>query len=120
MYRKYIGSKEDMSHPKYKNMRKRLIDIFDNYDNLIYAAGHDHNLQYIKKDKQHYLVSGAGCKVNHVQAGDGAKFTHAHKGFMRLDFYYNGDVWLEVWEPHHHGEEGELVYRKMIIEGNSF
>lgn len=115
IYRKYIGAVEDMSHPKYKNMRKRLIRIFEKYDNLIYAAGHDHNLQYIKQHNQHYIVSGAGCKVNHVQKGKGAHFTHAHKGFFRLDFLYNGDVWLEVWEPVEGDEEGRLAFRKQIV-----
>jgi len=115
MYRKYVGSKEDMSHPKYKNMRRRLINIFKKYDNLIYAAGHDHNLQYIKKNNQHYIVSGAGSKVAYVQKGKGAQFTHAHKGFVKLNLYYNGNVWLEVWEPLENNSKGKLAFRKQII-----
>lgn len=115
IYRKYFGSNEDMAHPKYKNLRKRLLGIFSKYDNLIYAAGHDHNLQYIQKNKQHYLVSGSASKVHHVQKAEGAKFVHAHKGFMKLDFLYNGEVWLEVWEPFEGNKNGLLAYRKNII-----
>jgi hypothetical protein len=117
MYRKYIGSKEDMSHPKYKNIKKRLTDIFKAYDHLIYAAGHDHNLQYIRKFNQHYIVSGAGCKVTYVQKGSGAHFTHAHKGFFRLDYYEDGDVWLEAWEPSTN-KEGILAYRKELMNSH--
>jgi len=119
MYRKYFGSKEDMSHPKYKNLRKRLIDIFSNYDNLIYVSGHDHNLQYIKKKNQHYLISGAGCKTHHVQRGEDSRFTHAHKGFMRLDIYYSGEVWLTIWEPGEKENKGVLVYRKQLTDSQS-
>jgi hypothetical protein len=119
MYRKYIGSREDMAHPRYRNMRRRLINIFSKYDDLIYAAGHDHNLQYIKKNKQHYIVSGAGCKVAYVQKGHGALFTHAHKGFFRVDYYSNGDIWLEVWEPDAKGQ-GVLAYRKKIYDHDEF
>jgi calcineurin-like phosphoesterase family protein len=117
MYRKYIGSREDMAHPKYKSMRKRLIGIFSKYDNLIYAAGHDHNLQYLRENKQHYIISGAGCKVNYVKHGKGAQFTHAHKGFFRLDYFTNGDIWLEAWEP---GEQGEavLAFRKELHDND--
>jgi calcineurin-like phosphoesterase family protein len=111
MYRKYIGSREDMAHPKYKSMRKRLIGIFSKYDDLIYAAGHDHNLQYLKENKQHYIISGAGCKVNYVKRG--AQFTHAHKGFFRLDYFTNGDIWLEAWEPDELGKP-LLAYRKEL------
>ncbi|HEX8546281.1 MAG TPA: metallophosphoesterase [Cytophagaceae bacterium] len=117
IYRKYIGSREDMAHPRYRNLRKRLIAIFEKYDGLIYAAGHDHNLQYIKKHNQHYIVSGAGCKVTYVQKGSGAYFTHAHKGFFRLDYYDNGDLWLEVWEPDELGE-ASLVYRKELHDND--
>jgi hypothetical protein len=113
MYRKYIGSREDMAHPRYKKMRKRLIDIFSKYEDLIYACGHDHNLQYIRENKQHYIVSGAGCKVAYVQHGQRALFTHAHKGFFRLDYYSNGEVWMEVWEPDEKGL-GVIAYRKEI------
>ena len=114
IYRRYIGSKEDMSHPLYKRLRKRLIDIFKKYDNLIYAAGHDHNLQYIFKHNQHFIVSGAGSKVKHVQKHSDAIFTHAHKGFYNLSFYEN-ETWLEVFEPHKNKEEGHLVFRKKMF-----
>jgi hypothetical protein len=117
IYRKFIGSREDMAHPKYKSMRKRLIGIFSKYDDLIYAAGHDHNLQYLKENRQHYIISGAGCKINFVKHGKGAQFTHAHKGFFRLDYFTNGDIWLEAWEP---GEQGEavLAYRKELHDND--
>lgn len=117
IYRKYIGAEEDMSHPRYRRLRKRLLGIFCQYDNLIYAAGHDHNLQYIKKHNQHYIVSGAGSKVAYVKKGSGAYFTHAHKGFFRLDFYHNGDVWLEALEPQESGK-GIVAFRKEIIKNN--
>jgi hypothetical protein len=104
MYRKYIGSREDMAHPRYRNMRRRLINIFSKYDDLI---------------KQHYIVSGAGCKVAYVQKGHGALFTHAHKGFFRVDYYSNGDIWLEVWEPDAKGQ-GVLAYRKKIYDHDEF
>jgi hypothetical protein len=118
MYRKYIGSREDMAHPRYKKMRKRLINLFSKYEDLIYAAGHDHNLQYIREHKQHYIVSGAGCKIAYVQHGHGALFTHAHIGFFRLDYYSNGDVWMEVWEPDKKGA-GVIAYRKEIHDHDS-
>ncbi|HEY8401353.1 MAG TPA: metallophosphoesterase [Cytophagaceae bacterium] len=114
IYRKYIGAREDMAHPRYKQLRSQLICVFRKYENLIYAAGHDHNLQYIRKDNQHYIVSGAGCKVTYVQRGKGAYFTHAHKGFFRLDFYKDGTVWMEVWEPEKGTDLGKLVYRKEL------
>lgn len=119
MYRKYIGSKEDMAHPRYRKLRRKLIEIFSGYPNLIYAAGHDHNLQYLNMQGQHYIVSGAGSKVTYVRKGRGAYFTHAHKGFFRIDYHKNGDVWMEVWEPGSSKTNAKLAYRKRLESKNS-
>ncbi|MFN6945946.1 MAG: hypothetical protein ACK4ND_13440 [Cytophagaceae bacterium] len=97
-------------------MKKRLVQIFKNYPNLVYAAGHDHNLQYIRKASQHYIVSGSGSKVTYVHKGKGAAFTHAHKGFFRLNYFRKGDVWLEAWEPEEDGSP-RLAYRSHIVWG---
>jgi predicted phosphodiesterase len=97
IYRKYIGAKEDMSYPEYRRMRKRLLEIFTQYPGLIYASGHDHNLQYIKEKDQHYIISGSGSKSAYVRQGGKAIFTASEKGFIRLNFLKNGEVWLEAW-----------------------
>jgi len=115
LYRKYVGIREDMAHPLYRKMRKRLIAIFQKHENLIYAAGHDHNLQYIKKGKQHYLVSGSGSKVHFVkQGGAGVFFTHAHRGFMRLGFCPN-EVWLRIIEPVEGTPKGKVVFKQCLF-----
>ncbi|MDB5012946.1 MAG: Calcineurin-like phosphoesterase, partial [Daejeonella sp.] len=51
LYRKFFGAKEDIAHPRYRHLRHKLKDIFKNYPGLIYAAGHEHNLQHILKDQ---------------------------------------------------------------------
>src|SRR5688572_6295289 len=94
LYRRYIGAKEDMSHPRYKYLRKRLLKILKKHQNIIYAAGHDHNLQYFHYKQNHYIVSGAGSKTAFVKKGGRATFTHEHTGFFVLDFYEN-ETWLD-------------------------
>lgn len=114
IFRKYIGSKEDMAHPRYKNYRTRLLKMIRLYPNLVYAAGHDHNLQYIRKGKQHYLVSGAGSKTAYVKkGGTGVGFTHAHKGFMKIEYRKNA-AWLEIWEPAD-SEKGILAFSTRLF-----
>ncbi len=99
LFRKIFGAYEDMSHPRYRRMRKGLLSIFKRHHNLIYAAGHDHNLQYFEKGHRHYIVSGSGSKVSFVHKGGKASFTHAHRGLFRLDFLHNGETWMSVLEP---------------------
>ncbi|PJJ60331.1 metallophosphoesterase [Hymenobacter chitinivorans] len=98
-YRKLIGAAEDMAHPRYRKMRRRLLRVLHQFPNIIYAAGHDHNLQYFHYRQGHYLVSGSGSKTAFVQPGGKATFTHEHKGFFTLEFYQSGEVWLRTYEP---------------------
>jgi len=98
-YRKLFGAYEDMSHPRYRRLRKKLLRIFRKYQNLIYVAGHDHNLQYFPVKGNHYIVSGSGSKIAYVDKGGKAAFTHEHKGLFVVDFYENQEVWLRVLEP---------------------
>ncbi|WP_019946636.1 metallophosphoesterase [Hymenobacter aerophilus] len=99
LYRKTVGAAEDMAHPRYRKMRRRLLRVLRDFPGVIYAAGHDHNLQYFQRDGGHYLVSGAGSKTAFVQAGGRATFVHEHQGFFGLDFYGPHETWLRTYEP---------------------
>ncbi|KUG07736.1 metallophosphoesterase [Solirubrum puertoriconensis] len=98
-YRRVLGAAEDMSHPRYRRMRRRLLQVLRQFPGVVYAAGHDHNLQYFNRRDVHYLVSGSGSKTAYVEAGGKATFVHEHKGFFSLDYYADGQLWLDTWEP---------------------
>jgi hypothetical protein len=116
IYRKYFGAKEDIAHPRYRHLRKRLIDIFKSHPGIIYAAGHEHNLQHIFKDGNHYLISGAGSKLKYVlRKGKNLNFGIKEKGFFKLRFEPNGKTMLSAWVIDSHVEIGRMVYECEII-----
>jgi hypothetical protein len=80
-------------------MRKGLLKVFKKHQNIVYAAGHDHNLQYFNLHHNHYIVSGSGSKVSFVHKGGKASFTHAHRGIFQINYYTNGETWMKVVEP---------------------
>ncbi|MBX7183127.1 MAG: metallophosphoesterase [Bacteroidia bacterium] len=90
---------QDIPQPRYKRLKKKFLALFDSYENLIYTSGHDHNLQYFKHGPNHYLVSGAGSKLNKIEHhSTEAKFLNGmENGFMKLEFLDNGHVVLKVW-----------------------
>jgi hypothetical protein len=114
LFRKLFGATEDMAHPRYRRMRNGLLRIFKRHRNFIYAAGHDHNLQYFEKGSRHYIVSGSGSKSSFVHKGGRASFTHAHRGFFRLDFLHNGEVWMSAHEPILKPGEKTVTFRKRL------
>jgi len=109
-YRKYIGSLQDLANPKYKSVSKEFFKIFEKHPNLIHVAGHEHNLQYSKKDSVHYVVSGAGVKTTTVKQKGYAQFVKETVGFARLDFYKNGAVDLKFIQG-----DGEEIWSNEIF-----
>ncbi len=117
IYRRLFGAYEDMSHPRYKRMRKKLLRILQSHKNIVYAAGHDHNLQHFRHKGNHFLISGSASKTAYVRKGGKASFTHEHLGFMKLCYYANGEAWLTVLEPDLTKEKGEtnVVYKSKLM-----
>ena len=111
--RKYGGVSQDLAYPAYQEYKKGLMDIFSKYPNIIYACGHEHNLQYFKEGDTHFIVSGSGCKTQHVKPGDGggALFSDKEKGFARVNYYDDGQVWTEYFVPEGNGATARRVFR---------
>ena len=112
--RRYMGTPQDFSNLGYRRLRKALFDVFENHPGLIYAAGHDHSLQYNPQKDQHYIVSGAGAKIGYATQAGKKGFAEGRHGFARLMFYTDGSVWLEFWSPKRGLEEGERIYATQL------
>jgi len=112
-YRKYIGAREDMIDKTYKQFREQLLRLFSAHRKLLYAAGHDHSLQYFRKNNHHYIVSGSGSRTSYVEGGHGAHFTHAERGFFKLSQLKNGEFWLEAWES---AKDEQSAYGRLMFQ----
>ena len=118
--RKYGGINQDIPHPAYQDYKKNLLELFAKYPNVIYANGHEHNLQYFEdaQTKSHFITSGSGCKTQHVKPGSGgdAIFSDKEKGLARLNYYDDGQVWVEFLVPSDgdHGQTARRVYRQRV------
>jgi predicted phosphodiesterase len=114
LYRKYIGAPEDLSHLRFRALKKKLKTIFGNHPNLVYAAGHEHNLQHIYKNNVNYIVSGAASKSTYVRKGKYGEFALAAKGFFKLKFSSNQKTTAEAWIVDEQNENGKLVYQNEL------
>jgi hypothetical protein len=114
LFRKFGGSEQDISSYKYQTYKNGLMRVFKNYDNLIFAAGHEHNLQYHKIGNFHQILSGSGSKLNDLTGGNEATFAQKEKGYAKLVYMKNGDVWTEYWNPEKDGSTGKLIFRTKL------
>ena len=117
--RRYLGTPQDLSNLKYRQLRDGLLAVFQHHRDLIYAAGHDHSLQYFHHNDQHYVVSGSGSKLGYVRDGRGSLFTAERKGFSVLRYHTDGSIWLTFYSPDEEGVEAELLYARRIREPNA-
>lgn len=116
--RRFLGTPQDLSNHKYRRLRQGMLDIIARHDGLVYAAGHDHNLQYFQHGSQHHIVSGSGSKLSPVSKGRGSAFTAAELGFAILRYYTDGSIWLEFVASREDGNVGETLYLNRIRKGD--
>ncbi|MCW3082882.1 MAG: hypothetical protein JWP12_248 [Bacteroidetes bacterium] len=79
---------QDIAQPRYKKMRRKMLAVFNNYDNVIYASGHEHNLQFFKEKGMRYIISGCVSKRSHLakkKKFDPVFQDDQHTGFVELE-----------------------------------
>lgn len=109
--RMYGVSRQDIANPKYQQLRSAIYSITRGRNNVVLAAGHEHNLQLQNYNDLMQIVSGSGCKTTFCVDGRDAIFVHQEKGFSRLNYYKNGEVWVEFWVPEEKGAKGRMTFR---------
>ena len=115
LYRRFIGVKEDLAHPRYRRFRVQLRNVLKHFPGVIYAAGHEHNLQHICRNDNHYIVSGSASKVQFLRPGRHSMFGAARKGFFKLKVYEDQSVQIEAWEVDLAGKP-KLAYSSKMLE----
>jgi hypothetical protein len=109
-------SDQDLSGALNIRMREAIGGVFAKAAPLVYAAGHEHNLQVFKqKGAEYLLVSGTGFygHTSRVKADENTLYAARASGFMRLDLSPTGEVRLAVVVADAAGNARE-TYSKML------
>jgi len=119
-FRRLGGNAQDILSSLNRTMRDSLEAAFKTKPPLVYAAGHDHNLQVMKgaPSVQYLLVSGAGsedkaaCAVYMRES----YYVSQHKtGFMRVDILKEKGVLLSVFDYSSGGVPGAPFSRWLEV-----
>src|SRR5688572_30810265 len=110
LYRKWFGDIQDTSHPTYKEMIGGISSLLEQYPGTIYAAGHEHALQAIKKDSVYYVVSGAAVKTTFVKEKKYTRFAASKTGFVKADIFENGQVKFTYFQIDAEFPKGRIVF----------
>lgn len=107
-------SAQHVNNANNRDLQNALMEPAEANGEYIFVAGHEHTLQYIKKNGQHIVVSGAGSKTSKTTAGKDALLTYGQTGFSKIDFYEDGSAWIEFWATSENYVEGELILRQQM------
>jgi len=83
----------NVNYPPYNKMAIRLDSLLKahHHPDIYYISGHEHSLEYFYDDSLHYIVSGAGSRVDQVdykdKVNDGEYFIWNEEGFFEIEFY---------------------------------
>ena len=109
--RSIAGGDQDISNRNYQALQGALLSLFQRHDgNLVYASGHDHNLQHIVEGITHLVVSGSGSRPGYVSRFGSAAFTSEEEGFMVLDYLSDGSVQMRAESAF-----GETIYQTNLF-----
>lgn len=91
-------SKQDFQNQQYRSLRRRLMTLARQSDNIIFVSGHDKNLQYLNKNGISQIISGAANGTHNVKNGGEGEFTSAENGYARLDIHTGGKVSVHYYK----------------------
>lgn len=109
-----IGSLQDNVNASFQELRRGLLANVQLNGNATFVSGHEHNLQYIEKDNQRYIVSGSASKIAPAGMGEGSRFAYGGRGWSELDLYEDGSMWVSFYTVDENGADERLLYQKEI------
>ncbi len=112
--RKMGVSPQDIPNTEFQQFKQALLSITEPRANVIYATGHDHNLQLNQEGEMHHIISGSASKLNYAARGFGADYVHQQVGFARVIYYESGDAWVEFFVVNEEDPDGKLSFRKPL------
>jgi hypothetical protein len=84
LLRRTFTNPEDLPNPEYKEMVRRISGVFKGFPNVMYAAGHEHGLQFIK-GRHTQIVSGSGSRESSVKKGKHSLYAEEKPGYVTVD-----------------------------------
>jgi hypothetical protein len=88
---------QDTEQPRYKRMKQKLLKVMAPYNNIIYACGHDHNMQFSLHDSLYHIVSGSGSMHSKLKKDRAVLFSCKNQlGFYKLSCFADGLIRVEA------------------------
>ena len=117
IHRQTTGHVQDISNKLYQELIEGINGkALELGVDVIFAAGHEHNLQYFEDHDLRYIVSGSGSKQDYAARGGDAGFSRNARGYAKVMFYENNESWVAYYTVSGFDAEPKLEFRKQLRE----
>ena len=106
-------SAQDVNNKAYQDIKDRMLTITKRWNRVIFASGHEHNLQFLEEKGIKQIVSGSGSKTSYVKAKSNTKFQAEKQGFAQLDLYKDGKSIVKFYTADN--AEPQLAYEQELF-----
>jgi hypothetical protein len=116
----WASPQDNFSEPN-RNLVKHLLRAMPAQRPLLWAAGHEHNLQLHTQSSgpEFTVVSGSGSKTGPVTDDDKTLFAHEALGFMIVDAFDDGAVQLRALSTHDAAVEPTVVFSTWLRQASA-
>jgi len=110
----YSGSHREGEKAKLRNGIEQLL-IHNKVD--AYVCGHDHNLQYLKKGKINYFISGAGSEIYRSKRLEGlTQYVYCQEGVNCTSAFMVFALAKSAMTVQMINSGGQLLYKNIIVK----
>ncbi|GGG91055.1 hypothetical protein GCM10011416_04490 [Polaribacter pacificus] len=113
LIRKTSGvSNTDLQHKRYTALKKRMVTLSQENEQVIFVSGHEHSLQYLKQDNLPQIISGSGSKTSATRNTGAGLFSYGEEGYARLDILVDGSANVTFVAS----KKDQIVYQTKVLE----
>ncbi|PSG90661.1 metallophosphoesterase [Aurantibacter aestuarii] len=105
---------QDRYNERYNELMNRIETMALEYNNVVFASGHEHTLQYIEEEGIKQIVSGSGAKESFAALSNNGLFSSGKQGFVEFNIYKNGEAFVSYYAEV--AGKKELLFQKKVLE----
>lgn len=113
-YRQNVGTRRDMAHPDYQDLKQQLGEFLNGNSQLVYAAAHDFSLQLTRADDNYHLVSGSFAAKDFVVRNHRSLVNAQAPGYAQLTYYADGRVRCQFYAFRDQGTK--QIYSGLLLQ----
>ena len=99
---------------EYRYLRKSFAPFLRQHPGLVLVESNGRALYHQFADSLHYVSTGSVTPHLRTPAKHATLFSATTPGFAKINFYNNGEAWLEFWTAQA-SAGGEVAYRTMLM-----